>query len=123
MARVTPAEVREIADIDVAVTNLNPFILVANQLVTELCTASSLDDDRLKEIERWLSAHFACIRDPQRDNEKAGSVGEKFQYKVDLGLNQTRYGQQAMLLDTSNALNNANKGVPRASFAVIDPIS
>jgi len=101
--RVTSAEVEEIIEIDDTIS-LAPFILVANQLVTELCTDSDYVDARLKEIERWLSAHFYQIRDQAVGDEKAGSVAQSFQYKIDLILNQTKYGQMAQLLDTAGNL-------------------
>lgn len=110
MARVTDAEVEEIIDYDDTIT-LTPFITVANQLVTELCTDSDYDSDRLKEIERWLSAHFYHIRDQHVASERAGEVGVNYQYKVDILLNQTKYGQMAMILDTAGNLGKLNKRI------------
>jgi len=110
MARVTDAEVREIVDITTSeISDLTPFITIANQMVTEVCTDSSYTDDRLKEIERWLAAHFSRIRVNQAASEKAGSVAQSYQYKVDLNLACTMYGQQAMILDTAGGLAQLNK--------------
>jgi len=108
--RVTAAEVEEIIEVDSSIS-LTPFILVANQLVTELCTDSDYEDARLKEIERWLSAHFYQIRDQAVASEKAGSVGQNFQYKIGLILQQTKYGQMAMLLDTAGNLAQLSKQI------------
>jgi len=108
--RVTAAEVREIIDLDATMT-LTPFIAIANQLVTELCTGSSYMDARLKEIERWLSAHFCAIDDMRPADEAIGSVNMRYQFKVDLNLAVTVYGQQAMLIDTDGNLAALNKKI------------
>ena len=108
--RVTAEEVEAIIQYDDTI-ELDPFIEVANQLVTELCTDSDYADDRLTEIERWLSAHFYHIDDQHVADEKAGDVSVSYQYKVDLALNQTKYGQQAMLLDTAGNLAQLNKRI------------
>ena len=110
MARVGESEVEAIIDYDDLI-DLTPFILVANQLVTELCTDSGYDDARLAEIERWLSAHFYHIRDQHVSQERAGEVGVNYQYKVDLALNVTKYGQMAMILDTAGNLAQLNKRI------------
>ena len=105
--RVTEADVREIYDFDTDITGAtaNVFILAANILVNKVNTIGGITDtEQLKEIERWLSAHFIAIRDPQASMEKAETVSQTLQQKVDLHFNQTRYGQQALILDTSGTL-------------------
>jgi len=107
MARTTSALVGGIAEVDSSI-DLDPFIDIANQLVTELCTDSGYDTDRLTSIETWLSAHFYHLRDQVVDTEKAGSVSAKYQYKIGMHFNQTKYGQTAMLLDTAGNLAKLN---------------
>ena len=112
MPRTTAAQVKAIIETDSSIivvdADLDPFILVANELVTELCTGTAgpttaYTSTRLELIERWLAAHFYCVRDPRTTNESAGvSVG--YESKVDLGLALSRYGQQAKLLDTHGGL-------------------
>lgn len=119
MARVTADEVKEIIDVDSSITNLTPFITAANLLVNAECTDSSLSDELLKEIERWLSAHFIAIRDTRSASEGAGSVRISYQYKLGLNLNVTLYGQQCLLLDTSGALARLNKGKVHASVSFV----
>ena len=96
---------------------LTPFIEVASSLIDELCVDSGYSDARLELIERWLSAHFYAVRDPRATPEGAGSVNVSYEAKVDLALNLTRYGQQAMLLDTAGSLASLNQstqeGTPR----------
>lgn len=105
--RTTEDAVTEIIDVDENI-DLAPFITTANSLVTEVCEGVGYTAARLELIERWLSAHFYAIRDPRVDSEKAGPVSQKYQYKVDLGLSVTTYGQMAMTLDTAGGLAKLN---------------
>lgn len=119
MARVTDAEVEAIIEYDDSI-DLTPFILVANIMVTDNCADDDdYDADLLKEIERWLSAHFYHIRDQHVASEKAGTVAVTYQYKVDLALNVTTYGQQAMLLDFNGHLAQLNKRIVDGEAATI----
>lgn len=104
--------------------DLSPFIAVANELVTEECvpvkkadgTTPWHSDTRLELIERWLSAHFYAVMRPRAVSEGAGTVQQTTESKVDLGLRVTKYGQQALELDTSGALaalDNALKTVKK----------
>ena len=66
------------------------------------------------QIETWLAAHAYHILDPQRVREEVSTVREVFQQQVDLGMDQTRYGQMAKLLDTQGwlaGLDNAQKEI------------
>ena len=122
MARVTEAEVREIIDVDASL-DLTPFITAANLLVTKVITDSSMTDEHLKEIERWLSAHFTAIRDQRSATEQAGAGGAtaqiSYQYKLGLNLQVTLYGQQALLLDTSGALAGLNDNKGKSAFGMV----
>lgn len=96
-------------DIDV-----DPFIEAAAFLIDKIVEPSSTstvyppvvvyDEMDLELIERWLAAHFYTIRDNRIDTEKVDTASEKLRYKVDLGLDQTQYGQKAKLLDVNGAL-------------------
>lgn len=103
MPRTTDENVGGVTEVDDTIS-LTPFILSANLLVTELCTASDYSDERLELIERWLSAHFYRIRDPARTAEKVGPIGENYLTQIGLHLNQTREGQMAMMMDTAGNL-------------------
>jgi len=110
--RTTAVAVKKIIETDDNIsTDLEPFIEVANNVVTAHCTSGSLTAATLELVERWLSAHFYAIRDPRVESEKAGSVSQNLLGKVDLNLNQTRYGQQAMLIDGTGKLAAWNKGM------------
>lgn len=105
--RVTADDVKVIIDIDENISDARIVIFIksANILTNNVNTIGGLTDaDLLMEIERWLSAHLVAILDVRSASEKADEVSQKFQYKVDLGFNQTQYGQQALALDTTGYL-------------------
>jgi hypothetical protein len=97
------------------------FIDLANDLADELCVGDSLitgephTEDRLDKIKTWLAAHFACILDPQLVREEVSTLRAVYQQEVKLGLSQTRYGDQAKILDTSGGLAAWDKQVLGAS--------
>ena len=99
-----------------------PFIDVANDLVTNVCTDSDYSAATLELIERWLAAHFYAIRDPRRESEEADEVSAKFKSKVELGFNVTHYGQMAMRLDTKGNLSaldsRTKKGMATAGIGI-----
>ena len=107
--RVTANDVKEILETGLADSVVDVFIISANLLTDKIAIADhegALSSSHLKEIERWLAAHFVAIRDVRVGREQAGPVSQHFQYKVDLNLNQTQYGQQAILLDVTGYLAN-----------------
>lgn len=117
MPRTTKAQVETIIELDSQVIPdedaLASFITIANELVTECCTATAgpttaYTDDRLELIERWLTAHFYTVRDPRSTEERAGAVSAVYQSVVGLGFDTSHYGQTAMRLDTNGGLAKLN---------------
>lgn len=108
--RTDATAVAGICEVDASI-DLTPFIETASALVDDpVATGSpSYTDAKLELIERWLAAHFYRIRDMAVQQEYAKGVGQMFQFKVDLNLHVTMYGQQAMLLDTDGNLAKLNK--------------
>lgn len=108
----TEAEIRKILDVDVSIADFDPFINAAIAMVTEHC--SGIDASSADIVETWLAAHLICIRDTRPSSEAvtgAAGVSQSFQYKVDLGLACTMYGQTAMQLDPTGGLATWNKKV------------
>jgi len=99
MAKATEAEVKEILQTTLTDEEITPFLAAADALVTDVLADEGYADSLLKEIKRWLTAHFVAIRDPQVSKEKIGDVDATYQGKTSLGLNHTSYGQQVMVLD------------------------
>lgn len=107
MARTTAANVGKVVDVDAAI-DLEPFISMANELVTECCVGvndTEYTAVRLELIERWLAAHFYVIRDPRLASEAVGPLREQAQNpQVQMAFHGTKEGQQALLLDTYGGL-------------------
>jgi len=105
-ALVTPTEVKQIIDTDLADDIINAFILAADSVVVEvLGTDTTLTAARKKVIERWLTAHLvATTREPQMIKGGAGGASVTYQGITGKGLESTFYGQQCMLLDTTGKM-------------------
>ncbi len=116
MARVVASEVLEIIPTSITVT---AHIATANVLVTKHLANQGLSDDLLKEIERWLAAHFVAITDPREHEVSVGTYEARavFEGRTGMGLDHTRFGQQVKILDASGIL--VNLGAPRALFKVM----
>lgn len=116
-ARITENELKAICEVDSTIT-LTPFIEQATMLVDEeLAPRGTLTALRLKMIELNLAAHFYCVRDPKTQNESAG-ISQSFEGSASEGLKRTRYGQQALILDTTGRLNTMQLGRRPASIGM-----
>ncbi len=122
MSRVSTDDVRDIFDTTLEDNSILAMISVADSIVSNgpaLATNVALTTTELKEIERWLAAHFCCIMDPISLQEKIGdSMARKFPETVTTawgpGLKLTVYGQQALMMDRSGTL--ASMGKMKATF-------
>lgn len=110
MARTDSTMIADVIEWDDTI-DLTPFISVANELVTELCSDSGYSESRLTMIETWLAAHFYTVRDPRATSESIGGVSESKQMHTGANLMSSEYGQTAMSLDTAGNLNLLNKKV------------
>jgi hypothetical protein len=112
-ARVTAAEIAEICELDPTITSLTPFIRPATLIVDEdLEPLGELSAARLKEIELYLAAHFYSVRDPKTQSESAG-VSVSYEGSSGVGLKRTRYGQQAIVLDSTGTLSSLDNAAPQ----------
>ncbi len=114
MARTNSTLVEAIIDVESGRV-LTPFINIANLLVTQCCTGDAVStaypSATLIEIETWLAAHFYTNLDGRAFQEKAGSVSERKQSEVDLGLSTSHYGQTAMTIDFQGGLGRLNQNI------------
>ena len=118
MARVTEDEVKAIFPYpDNA--DLTPFIDSAHLVVEGTLGSEGLSEDLLKEIERWLSAHFASARYSVNSKEKVGDVDVTKQGKWGMGLDSTDYGQKVKLLDPTGKLDELDDIKKQIYFEVI----
>ncbi len=118
MPRVTKEEVKELIKTSLDVTS---FIDTANLLVNESLVGQGMSDARLKLTELWLSAHFVAVAEERgalKESEK-GDSKEQYEIIVGTGLNMTRFGQQAIALDTSGILAEQAATMKTAQFRVV----
>lgn len=117
--RVTVNDVKAIFETTLGADNIEAFIRSANVVINDNLTGKGIADATLKELERWLAAHFAAHMDPVAGSEKIGDAQVKYLLAMSsgadgLGLNNTPYGQQARILDPTGIL--ASIGKPAAVF-------
>lgn len=130
--RVSDPEVRQIlVQLDSNVTDLTPYIIIAENLVTNFLVAAGnaisgsdkvvLTESELKEIERWLAAHFAAVADPRLKSQSVDGASESYDLQTDkIGLGITMYGKTAMMLDRSNQLSRIGRRIARVK--TINPV-
>ena len=105
--------------------DLEPYIQTAELVINEDLSDKGLSDDRLNSIALYLSAHFAAVA-----LERGGIVRESMggdysiSYKDAEGsgaFGSTRFGLQAMALDTSGTLSTLSRSSERlkAEFRVL----
>lgn len=88
------------------ISDVTPFIRPASLLTDRLAASScgsTLIDAELKEIETWLTAHFAAVGNPglaliSEDFEAAKNVYSRGTSKNKGGLLSTQFGQMANTL-------------------------
>ena len=124
--RVIVAEVYEIFHYNtskITSAEVTAVITAANAIVTAVCTSTVLTTAILKEIERWLSAHFLSVGLESRlTGQSAGGASDSYETnKTGMGLKLTRYGQQACVLDISGALSRLGEGAKEATMEVMNP--
>jgi hypothetical protein len=103
------------------VPSLQPFIDTATTVVDRLVIFARskgllLTATELELIERWLSAHFYGIADQFYQSKKTLDSEGVFQGKTAMMLDATLYGQQALLLDWTNSLDQLQKQVRVRAF-------
>lgn len=120
MPNVTAQELQGIIEVPTEL-DLAPFIATASLIVTEDLANQGLSAARLKQIELYLAAHFAAIKDEHGALKSSETLNAKETYggSFTKGLNLTRYGQQAIVFDTSGILANMAEPTKRAEFRVV----
>jgi hypothetical protein len=108
VALVTKAEVAVIVGngIDPGSDLIPPAIAVADLIVTEDLAGSTLTTARKTQIELYLAAHFVQLSEYQGPlaADSLGEATERYHDIYAAGLRATRFGQQAIALDTSLVL-------------------
>ncbi len=123
MARALLSDVRAILTDDIELTDneLNVFLTTATTLVDAELVGSGLPDALLKEIEKYLAAHFASLKGIRAgvSNQRVDDASETYTVAGAniRSLQGTHFGQAAIALDTSGRL--AQLGRTQASFMVL----
>ena len=103
-------------------TVLSSYIKTANVYVTANLATAGLSAAVLAEVELYLSAHFTAIVEEKGGliKEMMGDSSDTYADKFTKGLGLTRFGQMAMVLDTTGTLArlSANAGM-KAEFRIV----
>lgn len=123
-ARVTEAEVKaNVGLIAADTTVLSSFIDTATLIVDEELAAKGFSNNRLKAIELYLASHFAVltIEKGGLTRQKLGEAEEGYRqdFTSKPNLSMTRFGQQALALDTSGSLSKMDSPAGKAEFRVM----
>lgn len=120
MARTTDVLVKELISLT-TLTTTEPFILVANVLVTEHLTTLGMSTVLLAEIERYLAAHLTALHNDERQflEQKLGDATDTYAGTFGKGLDLTQWGQSVKMLDSSGVLASLGTG-EYVSFNVLD---
>lgn len=116
--RIDAGDVAAVLTTDLADEQIEPFVLAANLLVSRVLADVGYSDDELKEIERYLAAHYlASTLERETDQESiAGEYSATYAGETGKNLEGTRYGQVALSLDWKGKLSQTGK--KRARFTV-----
>ncbi len=122
-ARVSAGAVKTIVRTDISDADVTAhFIDTANLYVdTHLVPGAGHSDRVLEKIELYLSAHFVALTEEQGGitRSKLGDADESFANVYEGGLKSTRFGLQALSLDTSGILTAVAQTSLKAEFRVV----
>ena len=117
-ARVTSSEVKVV--VSTSIDNVTtPFIDIATLIVDEDLADYGMSADRLTKIELYLAAHFVAMKEERGGltRTRTGDSEDYFRAFMGDGLKATRYGQTAMLIDSSGRLSGL--GLRKASLEAL----
>lgn len=112
MPRVSESELRDIIEAR-ADEKVVQYIEDASLLINDVVgTPSSLSPARLKQLEKYLAAHFWVIAAEKGGltSEKQGESENRYAKNEGEGLSATRFGRLVKNLDTTGALDKVLSG-------------
>ena len=120
--RAQSAEVQALLE-DSAYT-VTLFITQANIVVNELLApggTSALSEDRLGLIETYTAAHFATLVREKGGlaQDKMGDAEQRYHNIYKAGFSATRFGQQALFLDTTGKLSAQDISVQKPTLSAL----
>lgn len=115
--RTSAPEVCAVIDTSLTGPEVFPFIKTASLIIDEHLASETpaITPALLQEIETFLAAHILTLQDPRAKKEEAG--GTKFEYEgtTGMGLDGSKYGQMAKMLDPTGKLGELSQE-KRTSF-------
>jgi len=104
--------------------DMTPFINAAHIIIDEDLNGAALSAARKKQVELFLAAHFYVVVREKGGitREVIGDAEERYQVMPPSalgGLSTTRYGQQAIALDTTGKLGASATNPIKAQFRVV----
>ena len=120
MARITDSDVRELVDVDEA-TDIDWAVEAAEDVVTTHLASVGHSDSILSRITLFMAAHFVALASERGGliRESTGVASANYANIYGEGLRSTRWGQQALALDSTGTLANVTQTRPRAEFRVV----
>lgn len=100
--------------------NLTPFVDTASAVVDDVvqCITNrglTLSEARRELLERWLAAHFYQQSDQAYASRSTLRASGQFQGQTGMFLENTKYGQTALTLDTSGCLSRIANGARKVA--------
>ena len=96
-------------DVDTPEAETTSFIESAHVLLCSVLDGYGVPTSLMTQIEKYLAAHFAAIAYPVVKREGLGPMSRSYESKVNLRLDNTKYGQQALALDPTGKLSETPK--------------
>ena len=117
-ARVVEDQLKQIIQVSGSV---QMYIDTAHTFVNEHVANLHTNDELVEKIELYLAAHFAAITEERGGliQSEAMDALERYADVYEGGLRSTRYGQQAIVLDTSGKLADLAQTKMKAQFRVV----
>lgn len=123
-ARVSAVQVKELIEtsLDDSVIETSMIDTASVYIDAHLVPGAGHSDDILAKIELYLATHFVAISEEKGTLKfsKTGDASEAFSTTgLGEGLNATRFGQIALILDTSGILASKGTSKLKAEFRII----
>lgn len=115
---ITEDDVKALVDTN---RDVAPFIADAGLIVSENLSGKGLSAGRLDLIHKYLAAHFVTLVEERGglSRFKMGDASEEYAIQKGMGFAQTRYGQNALDLDTTGTLKGITSTDRKAEFRVV----
>jgi len=120
MAVAIPIQrVQDTYDGDIDQKEFKNFEATSLALIEQYLLDIGISDSLLSEIGIWLTCHFATIKNRRAGEIQIEDIKEKYYSVIGKGLEQTEYGQQAILLDPSGILKKLSGKRTQMSIEVL----